>query len=68
MKANEDVIKRWGMRKKKPVEQKPGKVLVFPQVRLCPDCKQGKMEEVNLPSMTDLLICRACGSLQDITK
>ena len=68
MKANEDVIKRWGMRKEKPVEQKPGKVLPFPQRRLCQDCKQGTMEEMNFTGLEHIWCCNLCGSLLDITK
>ena len=71
MKKNEDLLKRWGMKKEVPAQPKPGKVLTFPELvarRLCLECYHGAMEEVNFHGMEHIWKCNTCGHLLDITK
>lgn len=71
MKKNEDLLKRWGMKKEVPATPKPGKVLTFPEsilVRLCKECHHGSMEELNFHGMENILKCCTCGALVDLSK
>ena len=71
MKKNEDLLKRWGMKKEVPATPKPGKLLTFPQHvarRLCKECQQGAMEEINFHGMEHIWKCYICAALIDISK